>query len=127
MDEQPDERFGMSLPRAGYLSRLLRARRTAQWRESARKELFAQLNKFKADARQSPDLRQTLKAPKSFSAINRKPESDRLLELRETRCPAAPNRRLRRASASRGDSACCGWIGGDSAAAVWRRQGKVSP
>src|SRR5271166_272619 len=32
--------------------------------------------------RQSPDVRQTPKAPKSFSAINRKPESDRLLASR---------------------------------------------
>lgn len=50
IDEQPDatriyERFGMSLPRAGYLSRLLRARRIAQWRHAARLELKRQLER----------------------------------------------------------------------------------
>src|SRR5262249_44818988 len=38
VDEQPDatriyERFGVSLPRAAYLARLLRARRASQWRQ----------------------------------------------------------------------------------------------
>lgn len=55
VDEQPDatriyERFGMSLPRAGYLSRLLRARRIAQWRHAARLELKMQLERKREDA-----------------------------------------------------------------------------
>jgi hypothetical protein len=58
IDEQPDaariyERFAVSLPRAAYLARLLRARRAAQWRLAARKELKAQLERRKADAEQS--------------------------------------------------------------------------
>jgi hypothetical protein len=49
-DEQPDatriyERFGISLSRANYIARLLRARRAAQWRHAARRELRAQLEK----------------------------------------------------------------------------------
>jgi hypothetical protein len=57
IDEQPDatriyERFGVSLPRASYLARLLRARRTAQWREAARVELKTQLERYKAAAEQ---------------------------------------------------------------------------
>lgn len=44
-DEQPQApriyaRFGLPLPRAQYLVRLLLARRTAQWREAARKEVL---------------------------------------------------------------------------------------
>jgi hypothetical protein len=49
-DEQPDAtriytRFGLSLPRASYIARLLRARRTGQWRKAAREELMATLNR----------------------------------------------------------------------------------
>ncbi|TFW57817.1 hypothetical protein CT676_27835 [Bradyrhizobium sp. MOS001] len=52
VDEQPDatriyERFGVNLPRAGYLARLLRARRAAQWRQAARAELKTQLERYK--------------------------------------------------------------------------------
>jgi hypothetical protein len=55
VDEQPDatriyERFGISLPRASYLTRLLRARRAAQWRQAARAELKTQLERHKAAA-----------------------------------------------------------------------------
>jgi hypothetical protein len=55
VDEQPDatriyERFGVSLARAGYLARLLRARRAAQWREAARVELKTQLERHKSAA-----------------------------------------------------------------------------
>ena len=55
VDEQPDatriyERFGVSLPRATYLARLLRARRAPQWRQAARVELKTQLERHKAAA-----------------------------------------------------------------------------
>lgn len=58
LDEQPDatriyERFGLSLPRAGYLARLLRARRTSQWRQAAREELKVQLERYKARAEEA--------------------------------------------------------------------------
>jgi hypothetical protein len=54
-DEQPDatriyERFGLSLPRAAYLARLLRARRVAQWRQAAGLEMKTQLERYKARA-----------------------------------------------------------------------------
>jgi hypothetical protein len=54
-DEQPDatrvyERFSLSLPRAAYVARILRARRTAHWREAARTELRAQLQRYKSSA-----------------------------------------------------------------------------
>lgn len=57
-DEQPDatriyERFGISLPRAGYLARLLRARRVAQWRKAARAELKTQLERYKKRAEEA--------------------------------------------------------------------------
>lgn len=55
VDEQPDatriyERFGVNLPRASYLARLLRARRAALWRQSAQVELKTQLERHKARA-----------------------------------------------------------------------------
>ncbi|MGK9167056.1 hypothetical protein KXR53_12195 [Inquilinus limosus] len=55
-DEQPDAnriyaRFQLGLPRAQYLARLLRARRTAQWRAAARAELRQVLEQSEADAR----------------------------------------------------------------------------
>ncbi|MGK9231699.1 hypothetical protein KXS07_08725 [Inquilinus limosus] len=55
-DEQPDAnriyaRFQLGLPRAQYLARLLRARRTAQWRAAARAELRQALEQAEADAR----------------------------------------------------------------------------
>ena len=55
IDEQPDatriyERFGLSLPKAGYLARMLRARRAPQWRQAARVELKTQLERHKAAA-----------------------------------------------------------------------------
>lgn len=58
VDEQPDatriyERFGVSLPRAAYLARLLRARRTAQWRQAARVELKTQLGRHKTAAEEA--------------------------------------------------------------------------
>lgn len=54
-DEQPDatriyERFGVSLPRATYLARLLRARRTGLWRAAARQEVQVQLERHEAAA-----------------------------------------------------------------------------
>ncbi|WP_105384201.1 hypothetical protein [Neorhizobium alkalisoli] len=54
-DEQPDgtviyERFGLPLPRANYIARLLRTRRAAQWRTAARKELVAALAANRAGA-----------------------------------------------------------------------------
>lgn len=57
-DEQPDatriyERFAISLPRAGYIARLLRARRVSQWREAARAELKTQLERYKARAEEA--------------------------------------------------------------------------
>ncbi|MHC2627247.1 hypothetical protein ACVIW2_009334 [Bradyrhizobium huanghuaihaiense] len=58
VDEQPDatriyERFGVNLPRAGYLARLLRARRAGQWRQAARVELKTQLERYKARAEEA--------------------------------------------------------------------------
>ena len=55
-DEQPDAnriyaRYQLGLPRAQYLARLLRARRTAQWRAAARAELRQVLERAEADAR----------------------------------------------------------------------------
>jgi hypothetical protein len=55
VDDQPDatriyERFGVNLPRAAYLARLLRARRAPQWRQAARVELKTQLERHKAAA-----------------------------------------------------------------------------
>ncbi len=55
-DEQPDAnriyaRYKLGLPRAQYLARLLRARRTAQWRAAARAELRQVLERTEADAR----------------------------------------------------------------------------
>jgi len=57
VDEQPDAtriytRFGLSLPRAGYVARLLRARGTATWRQAARAELAKRLKEREASARQ---------------------------------------------------------------------------
>jgi hypothetical protein len=56
-DEQPDAthiytRFGLTLPRAGYVARLLRARGTATWRQAARVELTKRLKEREASARQ---------------------------------------------------------------------------
>ncbi|MCP3392041.1 hypothetical protein NLM27_24935 [Bradyrhizobium sp. CCGB12] len=58
VDEQPDatriyERFGINLARAGYLARLLRARRASQWRQAARAELKTQLERYKARAEEA--------------------------------------------------------------------------
>src|SRR5262245_2363287 len=62
VDEQPDatriyERFGISLPRAGYMTRLLRARRGGQWRQAARAELKTQLERHKMAALRSEERR----------------------------------------------------------------------
>jgi len=59
-DEQPDAnriyaRYQLGLPRAQYLARLLRARRTAQWRAAARAELRRVLDRAEADARAAAD------------------------------------------------------------------------
>jgi hypothetical protein len=40
----------LSLPKAGYLARMLRARRAPQWRQAARVELKTQLERHKAAA-----------------------------------------------------------------------------
>jgi hypothetical protein len=55
VDEQPEatriyERFSVSLPRASYLARLLRARREGIWRQTARNELRTQLERHRAAA-----------------------------------------------------------------------------
>jgi hypothetical protein len=55
-DEQPEaariyQRFSLPLPRAAYLSRLLRARRIAQWRKAAREELKTQFDRKRKDAK----------------------------------------------------------------------------
>jgi hypothetical protein len=57
-DEQPEAtrlylRFGLPLPRAQYVARLLLARRSAHWRQAARKEVVAALESFEAEARQA--------------------------------------------------------------------------
>lgn len=54
-DEQPDptriyERFNLNLPRASYVTRLLRARRLPQWRKAAQAELKTQLTRLKKKA-----------------------------------------------------------------------------
>lgn len=56
-DEQPDatriySRFGLTLPRAGYVARLLRARATATWRSAARLELVRRLAEKRESAAQ---------------------------------------------------------------------------
>ena len=55
-DEQPDAsrlytRFGLPLPRAQYVTRLLLARRSAYWRKAAHEELVGALKGFEKDAR----------------------------------------------------------------------------
>jgi hypothetical protein len=55
-DEQPDAtrlyvRFGLPLPRAQYVTRLLLARRSAHWREAARNEVVGALETYEANAR----------------------------------------------------------------------------
>jgi hypothetical protein len=55
LDEQPDatriyERFRVHLSRAGYLARLLRGRRAAQWRVAAGAELKTELERFRTRA-----------------------------------------------------------------------------
>lgn len=57
-DEQPDAtriyaRFGLTLPRAGYVARLLRARHTATWRAAARIELTRCLKEKEPAARKA--------------------------------------------------------------------------
>jgi hypothetical protein len=54
-DEQPDatriyQRFSLSLPRATYVARLLRARRVAQWRHAAQVELRTELERARETA-----------------------------------------------------------------------------
>jgi hypothetical protein len=56
VDEQPEarsiyDRFGFSLPRAQYLARLLRARRSAHWRSAARIEVVSALEGIEAKAK----------------------------------------------------------------------------
>ncbi len=55
-DEQPVgtvlyERFGLPLPRANYIARLLRTRRAAQWRDAARQELMTMLKACREKAK----------------------------------------------------------------------------
>jgi hypothetical protein len=60
-DEQPEAsriyaRFGLTLPRAQYVTRLLLARRSAQWRDAAKGEVLAALESYEAksiDARKA--------------------------------------------------------------------------
>lgn len=57
-DEQPDAnriyaRYQLGLPRAQYLARLLRARRSAQWRAAARAELRRVLESVEPRAREA--------------------------------------------------------------------------
>lgn len=75
-DEQPDAnriyaRFQLALPRALYLARLLRARRTAQWRAAARVELRQVLESIEPRAREAaaadPRQDQTLRFDLSLS------------------------------------------------------------
>lgn len=59
-DEQPDAtrlylRFGLPLPRAQYVARLLLARRTGHWRNAARAEVTGALKVFEADAKKARD------------------------------------------------------------------------
>lgn len=75
-DEQPDPariyaRFQLGLPRAQYLARLLRARRSAQWRAAARVELRRVLESAEVRARAAaaadPRQDQTLRFDLSLS------------------------------------------------------------
>ena len=57
-DEQPDAtrlytRFGLPLPRAQYVTRLLLARRSAHWRQAARTEVTTALETFEKNAREA--------------------------------------------------------------------------
>ena len=57
-DEQPDAtrlyvRFGLPLPRAQYVTRLLLARRSTHWREAARNEVTSALETFEKQAREA--------------------------------------------------------------------------
>lgn len=63
VDEQPEptriyQRFGLNLPRAAYLARLLRARRSAHWRQAARRELRTQLERHRAAAVKAREAKQ---------------------------------------------------------------------
>jgi hypothetical protein len=74
VDEQPDatriyERFGVNLPRAGYLARLLRARRAAQWRQAARAELKTQLERYKDRAEEAGPCGGTISARLNFRIV----------------------------------------------------------
>jgi hypothetical protein len=61
-DEQPDAgriyaRFTLPLPRAQYLARLLFARRTAQWRDAAHKEVLAELKRVEPKALEAEKMK----------------------------------------------------------------------
>lgn len=63
IDEQPEptriyQRFGLNLPKAAYLARLLRARRSAHWRQAARRELRAQIERHKPAAIKAREAKQ---------------------------------------------------------------------
>lgn len=60
--EQPDAtriyaRFGLPLPRAQYLTRLLLARRTGQWRDAARNEAIGALETIEEKSREAVQKR----------------------------------------------------------------------
>ena len=57
-DEQPQPtriyaRFGLPLPRSQYVSRLLLARRTNQWRDAARREVLTALESVEARSKEA--------------------------------------------------------------------------
>lgn len=59
-DEQPDAtrlymRFQLPLPRAHYVTRLMLARRTAQWRSAAREEILRVLASVEKKAKEAAD------------------------------------------------------------------------
>ncbi|WP_192178416.1 hypothetical protein [Mesorhizobium amorphae] len=63
IDEQPDatriySRLGFALPRSQYLARLLIARRSAHWRQAARKEVADALSQIEKKAREAIEKKQ---------------------------------------------------------------------
>ncbi|MEZ5853029.1 MAG: hypothetical protein R3D68_20535 [Hyphomicrobiaceae bacterium] len=61
-DEQPEAtriyaRFGLPLPRAAYLTRLLLARNTGQWRDAAHREVLNSLNNVETKAQDAANAK----------------------------------------------------------------------
>jgi hypothetical protein len=86
LDERPDParlyaRFGVSLPRAQYLARLLRARLAPAWRSAAREEVRRCLETVEADACEAG--RQSQAKTQRFDCSLSRAAYDELLALYE--------------------------------------------